>query len=199
MSIADRLRAALVPHHDKTILLDGDDGGIPFEEGSQLTPAAVLMAITDRADPGVLFTVRNAALRRHPGQVAFPGGKIDPEDDGPIGAALREAEEEIGLPTSAVDVIGAVDVYRTVTGFEVTPVIGVVPPDLVLVPHDAEVSAVFEAPLSFILDTAHQVEKVAEWRGRERRYFEIMWEDHRIWGATAAMIVNIGRRIAGRL
>jgi 8-oxo-dGTP pyrophosphatase MutT (NUDIX family) len=199
MSIADRLRAALVPHHDKTILLDGDDGGIPFEEGSQLTPAAVLMAITDRADPGVLFTVRSAALRRHAGQVAFPGGKIDPEDDGPIGAALREAEEEIGLPASAVDVIGAVDIYRTVTGFEVTPVIGVVPPDLILVPHDLEVAAMFEAPLSFILDRANQVEKVAEWKGRERRYFEIMWEGHRIWGATGAMIVNIGRRIAGRL
>ena len=199
MSIAGRLRAALVPHHDKTILLDGDDGGIPFEEGSQLTPAAVLMAITDRADPGVLFTVRSAALRSHAGQVAFPGGKIDPEDDGPIGAALREAEEEIGLPASTVDVIGAVDIYRTVTGFEVTPIIGVIPPDLVLVPHDLEVAAIFEAPLSFILDTANQVEKVAEWKGRERRYFEIMWEGHRIWGATAAMIVNIGRRIAGRL
>lgn len=199
MSIANRLRAALIPHHDKTIFIDGDDGGIPFEEGSLLTPAAVLMAVTDRPEPGVLFTVRNAALRRHAGQVAFPGGKVDPEDEGPIGAALREAEEEIGLPASAVEVIGAVDVYRTITGFEVTPVIGVVPPDLALVPHDAEVSAVFEAPLSFILDPANQVEKVIDWQDRERRYFEIMWDNHRIWGATAAMIVNIGRRIAGRL
>lgn len=199
MSIANRLRAALIPHHDKTIFIDGDDGGIPFEEGSLLTPAAVLMAVTDRPEPGVLFTVRNAALRRHAGQVAFPGGKVDPEDESPIGAALREAEEEIGLPASAVEVIGAVDVYRTITGFEVTPVIGVVPPDLALVPHDAEVSAVFEAPLSFILDPANQVEKVIDWQDRERRYFEIMWDNHRIWGATAAMIVNIGRRIAGRL
>lgn len=199
MSIADRLRAALIPHHDRTITIEGDDGGIPFEEGSRLTPAAVLIAVTSRPDPGVLFTVRNAALRRHPGQVAFPGGKIDPEDDGPVGAALREAEEEIGLPPSAVDVIATVDCYRTITGFQVTPVIGVVPPDLVLVPHDAEVATLFEAPLSFILDPANQVEKAIDFRGRERRYIEIMWDNHRIWGATAAIIVNIGRRIAGRL
>jgi 8-oxo-dGTP pyrophosphatase MutT (NUDIX family) len=200
MNLAERLRTALIHNHDpETILLDGDMRAAAFEEDSALMPAAVLVPVTDRAEPGVLLTVRSAAMRRHASQVAFPGGKIDPEDDGPIGAALREAEEEIGLPASAVDVIGVFDRYVTITGFDVTPVIAVVPPDLVLIPHDIEVAKVFEAPLSFILDPANHVEQVIAYEGRDRIYYEIVWEGHRIWGATAAMIINISRRIAGRL
>ena len=112
-----------------------------------------------------------------------------------VAAALREAEEEIGLRPSDVEVIGIADVYRTVTGFEVTPVVGIVPPGLVLTPHPGEVAAMFEAPLHYLLDPRHQHERSAMWRGRERHYYEIDWEGRRIWGATAAMIVNLSRRL----
>jgi 8-oxo-dGTP pyrophosphatase MutT (NUDIX family) len=194
MTLADRLRAALdAPHGEETILLAGDH--FDFDPEIAGHPAAVLIAFTDRAEPGIILTQRTETLRRHPGQVAFPGGRIDPDDDGPVGAALREAEEEIALPPSVVDVIGVVDRYRTVTGYEVTPVIGVVPPDLALVPAEAEVAAVFEVPLTFLFDTANHVEATAQYQGRERRYYEILWGERRIWGATAAMIVNLSRRL----
>ena len=194
MNLAERLRLALdFAHPHEPILLAGDH--FDFDPAIAGNPAAVLVAVTDRAEPGVILTQRTETLRRHPGQVAFPGGRIDPEDDGPIGAALREAEEEVALPASAVEVIGTADRYRTVTGYEVTPVVGVVPPDLTLVPAEAEVAAVFEVPLAFLLDTANHVEATAQYQGQERRYYEILWGERRIWGATAAMIVNLSRRL----
>jgi 8-oxo-dGTP pyrophosphatase MutT (NUDIX family) len=192
MSLAERLRIALASPHE-TILLAGDH--FDFDPAIAGNPAAVLVAVTDRTEPGVILTQRTETLRRHPGQVAFPGGRIDPGDDGPIGAALREAEEEIALPTWKVEVIGTADRYRTVTGYEVTPVVGVVPPDLALVPAEAEVAAVFEVPLAFLLDSANHVEATAQYQGQERRYYEILWGERRIWGATAAMIVNLSRRL----
>ena len=159
-----------------------------------ITPAAVLVAVVDRPEPTVILTLRPETMRKHPGQVSFPGGRIDPGDDGPIAAALREAEEEIGLPPRAVEVIGIADRYRTVTGFEVTPVLGIVPPGpRRSTPHPGEVAAMFEAPLRHLLDPAHQHVRTAVWRGRERTYYEIEWEGRRIWGATAAMIVNLSR------
>ena len=162
---------------------------------SALTQAAVLVPVTDRAEPGVILTRRTDTMTRHAGQVAFPGGRIDPGDPDAIAAALREAEEEIALPRDAVRVVGEADRYRTVTGFEVTPVIGVVPPDLVFTPNPAEVATVFEVPLGFLLDSGNHIEASVEWQGRNRHYYEIFWEEHRIWGATAAMIVNLSRRL----
>lgn len=196
MTLAERLRAALeASAHDPAPVLAGDHvelAGLPFD---QVMPAAVLIPVTDRPEPGVILTQRPETMRRHAGQVAFPGGRIDPEDDGPIAAALREAEEEIALPRGDVTVIGITDRYRTVTGFEVTPVIGVVPPDLVLTPNAIEVAAVFEVPLAFLLDETNQKRLSRIWEGRERHYYEIMWHDRRIWGATAAMIVNLSMRL----
>lgn len=192
MTLAERLRAALDSPHD-AILLAGDH--FDFDPEIAGHAAAVLVAVTDRPDPGVILTQRTETLRRHPGQVAFPGGRIDPEDDGPIGAALREAEEEIALPRASVQVIGTAERYRTVTGYDVTPVVGVVPPDLALVPAEAEVASVFEVPLSFLLDHANHREASTLYQGQERRYYEILWADRRIWGATAAMIVNLSRRL----
>ncbi|MBC9031255.1 CoA pyrophosphatase [Sphingomonas sp. JC676] len=194
MTLAERLRIALEATHDEgPILLAGDH--YDFDPGTAGSPAAVLVAVTDRDDPGVILTQRTDTLRRHAGQIAFPGGRIDPEDDGPIAAALREAEEEIALPRSSVDVIGIADRYRTVTGYDVTPVIGVVPPALTLVPAEAEVADVFEVPLGFLLDHANHTEARTTYQGHERRYYEILWSDRRIWGATAAMIVNLSRRL----
>ncbi len=191
--LAERLRDALERGHRRSpILLEGD-----VLEGADgdLTPAAVLVAVVDHRSPTVILTERPKTMRKHPGQISFPGGRIDPGDDGPVAAALREAEEEIALPRYAVDVIGAADVYRTVTGFQVTPIVGVVPPGLSLEPQPGEVAAMFEAPLHFLLDPRHQVVRTGQWQGRERSYYEIEWEGRRIWGATAAMIVNLSRRL----
>ena len=193
IGLAGRLREALEQgHRRRPILLEGD-----VLEGAEgdLMPAAVLVAVVDRASPTVILTERPATMRKHAGQISFPGGRIDPGDDGPVAAALREAEEEIALPRDRVEVIGTADLYRTITGFEVTPVVGVVPPDLPLAPQPGEVAAMFEAPLYYLLDPRHQQVRSVEWQGRERCYYEIEWEDRRIWGATAAMIVNLSRRL----
>jgi 8-oxo-dGTP pyrophosphatase MutT (NUDIX family) len=196
MSLADTLRAALESGHRANPELIGGDVLDEEAHGRGTTPAAVLVAVVERPEPTVILTLRPETMRKHPGQISFPGGRIDPGDAGPIAAALREAEEEIGLPPCLVDVIGIADRYRTVTGFEVTPVIGIVPPDLPLSPHPGEVAAMFEAPLRYLLDPRHQHVRSALWRGRERSYYEIDYEGCRIWGATAAMIVNLSRRLA---
>ena len=191
MTLAERVAAALAAGQGGEALLASDDRDIP----EVLADAAVLVAITDRAQPGVILTRRTEHLRRHAGQIAFPGGRVDPADADAIAAALREAEEEIALPPAAVAVIGVADRYRTGTGFDITPVVGVVPPDLPLVAAEAEVASVFEVPLAFLLDPANQVEAITEWQGRTRRYYEIVWGERRIWGATAGMIVNLSRRL----
>jgi 8-oxo-dGTP pyrophosphatase MutT (NUDIX family) len=192
VTLAETLRHALELGRQRSpILLEGD---ALDEETGDPTPAAVLVAIIDRAEPTVILTERPKTMRKHPGQISFPGGRIEPGED-PVAAALREAEEEIGLPPAAVEVIGVADRYRTITGFEVTPVVGVVPPGLDLRPHPGEVADMFEAPLRYLLDPARQAVRTVEWRGRERSYYEIEWEGRRIWGATAAMIVNLSRRL----
>lgn len=167
-----------------------------FAIDGRATPAAVLIAVTDVPDdPQVILTQRPRAMRDHPGQVAFPGGKLDPGEDA-VTAALREAEEELALPREAVRVIGTTDTYHTGTGFIVTPVLGVVPPGLDLRPNPAEVDAWFEAPLAMLLDPASWTTNEVFWRGANRRYLEMDWQGFRIWGVTAAIIANLSRRIA---
>jgi 8-oxo-dGTP pyrophosphatase MutT (NUDIX family) len=193
MNLADRLRDALeLGRRREIVLLAGD---VMEPDTTEPLPAAVLVPVVDRPDPTVILTERPKTMRKHPGQISFPGGRIDPGDAGPVAAALREAEEEIGLPPPRVDVIGIADVYRTITGFQVTPVVGVIPPDLDLRPHPGEVADMFEAPLHFLLDPARHEIRTAVYQGRERRYYEILWQGRRIWGATAAMIVNLSRRL----
>ncbi|MHA6722731.1 CoA pyrophosphatase [Sphingomonas sp. RS2018] len=196
-TLVQRLSAALEAGRRGTPeLLSGDLSAFELEDAAAPAEAAVLVAVTDRAEPGVILTRRNANLRKHPGQVAFPGGRIDPDDRDATAAALREAQEEIALDPAAVRVIGAVDSYRTGTGYRVTPVLGVVAPDVALVPSEAEVAEVFEVPLSVILDPANHGRASAMWKGQERHYYQIDWQGRRIWGATAAMIVNLSRRLA---
>lgn len=194
MSLAVALRDALERGHGRNPELIAGDV-LEAEAGAAITPAAVLVAVVERAEPTVILTLRPDTMRKHPGQISFPGGRIDPDDEDAVAAALREAEEEIGLPRASVQVIGIADRYRTITGFEVTPVVGIVPPDLDLAPHPGEVADLFEAPLRFLLDPAHQLVRSVEWRGSERHYYEIEWQGRRIWGATAAMIVNLSRRL----
>jgi 8-oxo-dGTP pyrophosphatase MutT (NUDIX family) len=190
MNLIDRLREALT-RPSVLPLLEGD---LPEERALASVPAAVLVGITDRADPGVILTVRREHMRTHAGQVAFPGGRIDPGEDS-VEAALREAWEELGLDPGAAEIVGAIDPYRTVTGYVVTPVLAVVQPDQPLSPHEHEVADWFEAPLAFVLDPTNQQYKSALFQGRERHYYEIMWGERRIWGATASMIVNLSRRL----
>jgi 8-oxo-dGTP pyrophosphatase MutT (NUDIX family) len=173
--------------------LRSDAGFAPAE----VRAAAVLIAVTDRPEPGVILTHRPEGLRAHPGQVAFPGGKIDPGEDA-ITAALREAHEEMGLNSLDVRVIGATDAFVTATGYDVTPVLGLIPAGLQFTPNPAEVSAWFEAPLTFLLDPANHVARIGELKGRTRPYLEIEWQGHRIWGVTAAIIANLSRRLAWR-
>lgn len=197
MMLADRLRAALdAGARTMPELLTGDLTGLELEHAPPATEAAVLVAVTDRAEPGVILTRRTEHLRAHAGQVAFPGGRVDPGDADVIAAALREAEEEIALPPQAVTIVGTVDPYRTATAYRVTPVIGVIAADTPLSPAEAEVAAVFEAPLDWLLDPANQRRESAMWKGSERHFYALQWQDQRIWGATAAMIVNLSRRLA---
>ncbi len=190
MTLIDRLRASLALPPPLG-LLPGD-----LVEGSTdpHREAAVLVAITDRSDPGLLLTLRRDDMRVHAGQIAFPGGRTDPGEDA-TAAALREAWEEIGLSAGSVELIGAADEYRTITGYSVTPVLGRVPPDLDLRPHEDEVAELFEVPLSFVLASANQQRMSGDYRGQTRHYYQIDWNGRRIWGATAAMIVNLTTRL----
>ena len=157
--------------------------------------AAVLIAVTDRPDPSVILTQRPQTMRDHPGQVALPGGKLDKGEDA-VAAALREAQEELALEPSLVRIIGTTDRYQTGTGFNVTPVLGLIPPDPVLVPDPREVESWFEAPLRMVLDASNWDRKTAQWRGEAREYLEMDYQGFRIWGVTAAILFNLSRRIA---
>ena len=169
-----------------------DEAGLSANE---LTPAAVLIAATERERPGFLLIHRPSNMRSHPGQVAFPGGKIDAGEDA-VEAALREANEELGIRAEDVEVIGTSDTYCTGSGYAIVPVLAVIPPDLPLYPNPTEVAQWFEAPLDFVFDAANHIEHSGHWQGRERRYIVILWEQHRIWGVTAGIIANLARRIA---
>ncbi len=160
-------------------------------------PAAVLIAITDRPEPGVILTQRPEWLRSHAGQVAFPGGKIDDDDKDAIAAALREAHEEIGLPPHHVEVLGEADTYYTGSGYRISPIIGVIPPDLPLTINPDEVSDWFEVPLAFLLDPANARIETALWQGHQRQYYDIQWGSRRIWGVTAGIIANLSLRMQG--
>ena len=190
MTLADRLRARL----SEASRLPPLEGDLPELRAQADLAAAVLIAVTDRAEPGVILTVRREHLRTHAGQIAFPGGRLDDGEDA-IAAALREAHEEILLDGSTAEILGVLEPYRTVTGFVVTPVICVIPADLPLHPHEHEVADLFEAPLAYLLDPTNQQRRSALFQGKERHYYEIDWNGRRIWGATAAMIVNLSRRL----
>lgn len=193
MTLAERLRTALATTSDLPVPYESDMRRAALGPG---TPAAVLVAITDRPTPGLILTQRPETMRRHPGQVAFPGGRVDVDDADAIAAALREAEEEVALPRDAAIIVGTLAPYRTVTGFDVVPVVSVIAPDLPLVAHDREVAAVFEVPLAFALDRANFAERRVMFDGNERSYIEAMWGERRIWGATAAMLANLSVRLA---
>jgi 8-oxo-dGTP pyrophosphatase MutT (NUDIX family) len=170
--------------------------------GGALTPAAVLVPFVLGAAPGVLLTKRTAHLSSHAGQVSFPGGRIDPGDASAEAAALREAEEEIGLDPARVELLGRLPPYVTGTGFRITPVLGLLPPGvpldrLGLRPSAAEVESVFELSLSVLLDPAAPQRRRAQLRGRWREFWVWPHPEHYIWGATAGILVNLAARLRG--
>lgn len=167
---------------------------------AQPVPAAVLVPIVDRpAGLTMLLTERASTLRNHAGQVSFPGGRIEAEDESPAAAALRETFEEIGLAPDRIEVVGYLDTYLTITGYAVVPVVGFVRPEFSLALDEFEVAGVFEVPLRVILDPSNHRLRRREVQGVEVAYYEIPYEDHHIWGATAGMLVGLQQRLAGAL
>jgi 8-oxo-dGTP pyrophosphatase MutT (NUDIX family) len=165
-------------------------GGAP--PASALTPAAVLVPLVMRpAELTVMLTQRTTHLAAHGGQISFPGGRAEPEDADAIAAALRETEEEVGLPRDYVEVVGRLDTYITSTSFEVTPVVGLVRAPYPMRADPFEVAEVFEVPLSFILDPANHRRDSREYKGRMRHFFVLPYQNRYIWGATAGMLVNL--------
>lgn len=163
----------------------------------RLTPAAVLVPLVERREGlTVLFTVRSEGLKHHAGQVSFPGGRLEPGDEGPREAALREAAEEIGLDAARVDVAGYLHNYLTITGYSVTPVVGFVTPGFELALDATEVAEAFEVPLDYLFAPGNMQRRYATYMGLRLPYFEIPWEGRRIWGATAAMLVNFRDALA---
>jgi len=192
---------ALVPPDAIAVPAGGDDARDVAAAGP-LTPAAVLVPFVLGPVPGVLLTRRTPHLTLHAGQVSFPGGRIDPEDTSPEAAALREAEEEIGLPPFRVEVLGRLPAYVTGTGFRITPVLGLLPQGvplhaLDLRPSAAEVDAVFELPLSVLLDPEAPQRRQMHFRGRLRTFWVWPHPEHYIWGATAGILVNLAARLRG--
>lgn len=165
-----------------------------FADLDRTADAAVLIAVTERPDPTVLLTQRPRTMRDHPGQVAFPGGKLDPGESA-IEAALREAWEELAIEPDHVRIIGTTDRYQTGTGFDITPVLATVPHDLPIRPDPREVESWFECPLDKLMDPSHWNRNSVFWKGAMREYLEMDHEGYRIWGVTAAICWNLSRRI----
>ena len=185
-----RAAARLTPPMDEMTLQDtGDMDFLTPEEVAIIRPAAVLIGIIPRKSGATaLLTVRPTTMASHPGQVAFPGGKVDPIDVDEVAAALREAEEEVGVIPEDVDVIGKAAPYVTGTRFRITPVLGVLPADFVAVPDPTEVADVFETPLDFLMNTANHTMGHATYKGKKREYYEMPHNGYRIWGVTAGII-----------
>lgn len=160
-------------------------------------PAAVLIAVIDRDEPMVLLTQRTAHLKQHAGQIAFPGGKIDATDATPLAAALREADEEVGLSASAVEPLGYLDVYMTTLGYRIVPVVARVRPGFTLTLNPNEVEDAFEVPLSFVMEVSNHQTHSREWQGMMRSYYAIPFGERYIWGVTAGIIRNLQQKVYG--
>ncbi len=167
--------------------------GLPRPE-PPLKPAAVLVGIVARVpEPTVILTQRTAHLADHAGQISFPGGRIEQDDQSPEAAALREAAEEIGLAAGHARLLGRLPVWETTTGYHVTPVVAALTPPFDLTPDPHEVAEIFEIPLSFVLDAANHQLGSRLWQGRQRQFYVLPFQDRYIWGATAGMLVTLAR------
>jgi 8-oxo-dGTP pyrophosphatase MutT (NUDIX family) len=170
----------------------------PAPEKKTYRKAAVLIGLIDRGDDyGVLLTLRPESMAQHAGQVAFPGGRIEPDDVTPLAAALREASEEVGVDPVSITMLGQGDPYLTGTGFAISPFVGVLPPGFTPQPHPREVADVFETPLSFLMNPANHQRHEREYKGALRAYYAMPHNGRYIWGATAGMIKSLYERLYG--
>lgn len=184
----DQIRAALARSGQDSSDFDLNPETV-LPAGRKLRPAGVLAPLVSTPQGmRLLLTKRSSALKHHPGQIAFPGGKQDDDDPSVEGAALREAHEEVGLPPDQVEILGALPSHETVTGFIVTPFVGFVHGEFAPVPEPGEVDEVFSVPLSHVLEEANFVIEGRRWRGQRRSYFAVPYGPYYIWGATARML-----------
>jgi 8-oxo-dGTP pyrophosphatase MutT (NUDIX family) len=196
--LASRLRARLDPLDRLSDALRSDRDLNPdwLAPDVALRPAAVLAPIIMRPEGWtMLFTQRAEETPAHPGQISFPGGRVQAEDVDAADTALRETEEEIGVPRALIEPLGAFDRYETGTGFRITPIVGLIAPGFALKLDPREVASVFEAPLAFLFDPANHERREAEWRGQKRAYYAMPYEGHFIWGATAGMVRALYQRL----
>ena len=189
--------AALDDHSATAVRGDLDlDDELWAKAGVKATkPAAVLVPVVERAEPTVLLTQRTPDLRSHSGQIAFPGGRIDTADANPLAAALREAEEEIGLDPALVEPIGYLDLYLTFSGFRILPLVARVAPGYRLAINPAEVTEAFEVPLDFLMQPINHQRHSRDWKGIERQYYAMPFRERYIWGVTAGILRNLYERI----
>lgn len=189
------LRSALAQHPPDLIAHDDYKSfGLPVENAAK---AAVLLPILARGAPTLLLTRRTDTLARHSGQISFPGGRSEADDLTPVETALRETFEETGIAPGFVTVAGYLDRYLIGTGFDIQPVVGVVADGFALVPDPREVADIFEVPLAFLMDPANRRRESREIAGRQRSFYAFTYKEHEIWGATAAIIVNLAQRLDG--
>jgi 8-oxo-dGTP pyrophosphatase MutT (NUDIX family) len=203
----DRARARLtldVPAALNDPTLEGTRGDLDLDPAmwdragvTATRPAAVLIPVIDREEPAVLLTLRTE-LPSHPKQIAFPGGKIDPGDATPASAALREAQEEIGLDPLLITPIGYLDLYLTFSGFRILPTVARVSPDYRLTLNEHEVADAFEVPLAFLMDAQNHALHTRDWKGIERKYYAMPFGERYIWGVTAGILRNLWERIYAR-
>jgi 8-oxo-dGTP pyrophosphatase MutT (NUDIX family) len=177
----------------------GDEGDHTVNEGLPARPAAVLVPVVAHAEPTMLLTQRSSDMPDHSGQIAFPGGKIEPADGTPLDAALREAEEEIGLSRQHVRPLGYLLPFLSRTGYLITPVVGLVSPPFALTLNPREVTDAFEVPLSFLMDPRNHQRKSREFRGEQRHFYAMPFEDRYIWGITAGIIRNLWERLTDQV
>ena len=174
---------------------DADPVMLKIAEVRPIRPAAVLVPVVDHPEPTVLLTQRAQHLPDHPGQVSFPGGKIDKGDASPLASALREADEEIGLDRAHVEPLGYLDLYMTTLGYRIVPTIARVKPGFTLKLNANEVDNTFEVPLAFLMDQANVARHAREWQGLTRHYYAITFGERYIWGVTAGILRNLYDRI----
>jgi 8-oxo-dGTP pyrophosphatase MutT (NUDIX family) len=188
---------ALTDHTVKAVRGDLDLDPLMWERAGVVAsrPAAVLVGVVDRDLPTVLLTQRTADLANHPGQIAFPGGKIDPQDETPLDAAMREAHEEVGLERKTIEPIGYLDLYLTFSGFRILPAVARIAPDYAVKINPKEVVDAFEVPLEFLMTPANHQRHSREQRGVTRHYYAMPFEQRYIWGVTAGILRNLYERV----
>jgi len=196
MSLVEGLRTRLLQQAPDVTEHDDYDM-LPRTVQFGAAKAAVLLPVVVRAEPALLFTRRTDTLARHSGQVSFPGGRCEPGDISPVETALRETFEETGIAPAFVTMAGYLDRYLTGTGFDIQPVVGVLADGFAVAPDPREVAEIFEVPLAFLCDPANRRRESREIGGATRSFYAFTYNEHEIWGATAAIIVNLAQRLDG--